>query len=93
MRALLITQVFLWQVTRAIFTLRSPARTRTVFRLTGLILTPAFGEKKFALTSRAWDIVTWQGPVPEQPAPDQPPNREPRSGSAVKVTSVSSSKP
>ena len=92
-RALLITQVSLRQVTRAIPIFRSVAPTRTGFDVRRAIFTPGLGEKKVALTSRASDIVTSHGPVPEQPAPDQPENREPRSGWAVSVTSVPGSKP
>jgi hypothetical protein len=40
-----------------------------------------------AVTERAWSIVTWQLPVPEQ-SPDQPAKTEPTSGVAVKVTVV-----
>jgi hypothetical protein len=43
---------------------------------------------KFAVTVWAASIVTWQVPVPEQPEPDQPVNVCPRSGVAVKVTTV-----
>ena len=43
--------------------------------------------RKEAVTVRAWDIVTWQVPVPLH-APLQPANLEPLAGLAVKVTTV-----
>ena len=45
-----------------------------------------------AVTERACDTVTWQLPVPEQPAPDHPLNEEPAAGAAVSVTRVPSAK-
>ena len=41
-----------------------------------------------AVTDRAWLIVTWHCPVPEQPSPLQPANTEPSAAVAVKVTTV-----
>jgi hypothetical protein len=43
---------------------------------------------KVAFTDRAWSIVTWQVPVPEQPSPVHPVKSELTSGVAVKVTEV-----
>src|SRR5438093_1124763 len=47
---------------------------------------------KFAATLRAWFIVTWQVPLPEQPPPLQPVKPEPEAAVAVSVTTVPSSK-
>jgi len=41
-----------------------------------------------AVTDRAWLIVTWHCPVPEQPSPLQPANAEPSAAVAVRVTTV-----
>src|SRR3954467_4978619 len=46
---------------------------------------------KVAVTERAWLMVTWQGPVPEQ-SPDQPAKVDPGEGVAVRVTGVAASK-
>ncbi len=43
---------------------------------------------KVAVTVFAASTVTWQVPVPAQPAPLQPANTEPPVGVAVSVTSV-----
>ena len=46
---------------------------------------------KVAVTERAWFIVVWQTPVPEQPSPLQPANTQSSAGVAVSVTPVPSS--
>jgi hypothetical protein len=46
---------------------------------------------KVAVAERAWSIVTWQRPVPEQSAPLQPANSQPAAGVAVSVTIAPSS--
>ena len=43
---------------------------------------------KVAFTDRAWSIVTWQVPVPEQPAPVHPVKSELTDGVAVSASTV-----
>src|ERR1700704_2309219 len=52
---------------------------------------PGAGEEKPAVTDRAWLIVTWQVPVPLQPAPLQPVKLDRDVGVAVSVTGLASS--